>query len=680
MKAKFLLSALFFLFISAISAQSVRTFESMGYDDVSIQGITGSVSYFIKIKPDDNVNQSKLVLRIAASQVLNPNNSFVIVSLKDITVKTTRVQVTPNDSIITIEVPLDSQYLQPDGRFIKLKVAAKMSIGDEYCKDIDNAAVWLNIKNSSHLNAVGQIGSAYQRSLKEWIQEFSSVYSPATADLDDLAAGGIVYTILKQTTSNKKVYTGIYSPQDSLPQGILTGLVDKLPYTVRQVIPSLSAKQGLIALARVNTGLGERTVLVVTGADAEGYRKAINTLASNRRLSSSFSEKVLIDEAVPSYAAVDNQSPLITSLESLGGTPGLLEGIGSLKSKYVFSLTEFNAIPSKLTFHLESYFSVLKPDDRGFLNIYLNQNLVYNANLMNRSNFIEDIDLKPYMLSKFNTLEVEYRFHPGTNICKDGFSNFFAFVNTKTSILTFSGEKENRFYSFFNFPAEFRKVPTKIVVSPSLYNSNLSSSIGELFYQLNAPFNPNYNRLIVPPLVSSDKINLDDLKGYNIIALVNREDNFVKKFTQLPLQFNKDFQLYKDKDGKTNEYSINDFSNSGIAQIFREKGSTILLITATGGDSASKVAFESVIKNFSTQLTEIESNVCIAQSNGKSNSFFKAPEGNDIVSYKGEKNGFAIFWEKFKWFILIGLLVLVLLAFFFVRNKVKESQETFKEL
>ncbi len=680
MKAKFLLSALLLLLISASNAQSVRTFESMGYDDVSIQGITGSVSYFIKIKPDDNVNQSKLILHISASQVLNPNNSFIIVSLKDIPVETRRIQATPNnDTMFTIEVPLNEEYLQPDGRFIKLKVAAKMSIGDEYCKDIDNAAVWLNIKNSSRVNAISQNDVTYQRSLKEWIQEFSSVYSPAVSDLDDLSAGGIVYTILKQTTSNKKVYTGTYNPQDSLPQGILTGVVDKLPYTVRQAIPSIGAKQGLIALARVPTGTGYRTVLVVTGADADGYRKAINTLASNRRLSSSFSEKMIIEEAVPSYAAIDNQSPLITSLESLGGTPGLMEGIGSLKSKFVFSLTEFNAIPSKLTFHLESYFSVLKPDDRGFLNIYLNQNLVYNANLMNRSNFIEDIDLKPYMLSKFNTLEVEYRFHPGTNICKDGFSNFFAFVNTKTSILTFSGEKENRFYSFFNFPAEFRKVPTKIVVSPALFNSNLSSSIGELFYQLNAPFNPNYSRLILPPLVSTDKISLDDLKGFNIIALLNKEDKFVKNFTQLPLQFTKDFEVYKDKDGKT-EYSINDYANSGVAQIFRERGSTILLVTATGGDSANKVAFESVIKNFSTQLTEIESNVCIAQSNGKSNYFFKAPEGNDIISYKGESNSFAIFWEKFKWIILIGLLALVVLAFFFVRGKVKESQETFKEL
>ena len=425
--------------------------------------------------------------------------------------------------------------------------------------------------------------------------------------------------------------------------------------------------------------MGLRTIMVVTGADVEGYKKAINALTSNKRLNSTFSEKMLIDEAVPSYANIENKSPLITSLESLGATPSLMEGIGSLKSKYIFSLTEFNAIPTKLTFHLESYFSNLRQDDRGFINVYLNQNLVYSSNLVNRTSFIEDIDLKPYMLSKFNTLEVEFRFHPYTKACESGFSSFFAFTNVKTSTLTFVGEQENKFYSFFNFPAEFRKVPTKIVVSPMLYNSNIISSIGELFYQLNAPFNPNYSRIIVPPLVSADKTTMDDLKGFNVIALLNKNDKFVDNFKQLPVNFKKDFQLYKDDQGKLT-YEINDFSNSGLAEIFKERGSTVLMVTSLGGDSANKSAFESVVKNFSTQLTEIESNVCIANSGGKSNYFFKLPEDNDLVTYRGETNGFQVFYEKYKWILLGLLLVLVLLAFLFVRNKVKESQETFKEL
>lgn len=665
--------------LSALKAQQIRSFESMGYEDALIQGITGSMSYFIKVRPNDNVDQTKLVINFSASQVLNPTNSFVIVSLKDIPVYTQRVSVSPTDTSFTVEVPLSRQYLQPDGRFIKLKISAKLSIGDEYCKDVDNPAVWINIKNRSYISVNTQSVGSYQRSLSELVHEYSSIYTPASSDLNDLTAGGVLYALLKQANTNKSIYTSSYASVDSLPPGIIVGTVDKLPTAVKQNIPSIAPGQGLIALARVMTSEGERAVLVVTGADTKGYQKAINALASNKRMSSSFSDKLIIEEAGPSYSSIDNQSPLIASLSSLGASSGLMEGIGALRTKYTFSLTEFNAIPDKLTFHLESYFSVLKPDDRGFLNIYLNQNLVYNANLANRSNFIEDIDLKPYLLSKFNNLEVEYRFHPGNNICKDGFSNFFAFINVKTSTLTFSGEKENRFYSFFNFPAEFRKVPTKIIVSPSLYNTNIISSIGELIYQLNAPLAPNYNRLIVPTMIPSDKTSLEDLKGFNAIALLNRQDGFVKNFTQMPVQYNKDFQLYRDNKGNLS-YSVSDFSSSGMAQIFREKGSTILVVTSLGADSTNKNAFESVVKNFSTQLTDIESNVCIANSNGISNYFFKVPEDSDLVSYKSDTNQLAIFWEKYKYFVLVGLLILVLLGFLFVRSKVKESQATFKDL
>lgn len=675
MKAKLLFSLVMMCCASVLFGQQQRTFESMGYDDQSIIGITGSMSYFIKVKPDDDVDHSKLVINIRTSQVLNPRNSFVTVYLKDDPIKTVNVITSAIDTMFSIEILLNRRYLQPDGRFIKLKIGAKMSIGDEYCKDVDNPACWIAIKNSSYIAAYGQSRTTFQRSLKEWIQEYNSIYTPANADLDDLTAGGIMYTLLKQgsAVSNRQVYTGIYNQQDTVPAGIILGVAEKLPLSVRQTIPSLAQGQGLIIVTKINVGNTYRTVMVVTGADVTGYKRAINTLASNKRLSSAFTDKMIIAEGVPSNVSLDNPSPLITSLEDLGAQPALMEGIGGLRSKYTFSLTEFNAIPNKLTFHLDSHFSVLKPDDRGFMNVYLNQNLIYNASLMDRVDFVDDIDLKPYLLSKFNTLEVEFRFHPGTNICKDGFSNFFAFINTKSSTLTFSGERENRFYSFFNFPAEFRKEPSKIVVSPALFNSNIVSSIGELYYQLNTPIKNDFNKLIVPQLVSSDKTTLDELRGFNLITLLPRNDPFAKNFTQLPIQSDKDFQLYKDSKGSLT-YSINDFSNSGMAQIFREKGNTILFITAIG-DSTYKDAFESVIKNFGTQLTEIESNVCIANSNGLSNYFFKIPEDSNSVIYKGERSKLSIFWDRYKYIVLSILLILVLLAFFFVRNKVKKSQE-----
>lgn len=672
MKFKFLLFLTLLATTGSLWAQTDRTFESMGYDDQTIIGINGSLSYFLKVKPDDNVDQSRVILHIRKSQVLNPNNSVVVVYMKDQPVYTQRITASVVDTVLTMVIPMSRNYLQPDGRFIKMKVASKLSISDEYCKDVDNPACWITVRNTSFISEVSQSALSYQRSVKEWVQEFSSIYTPVNTDLNDLTSGGILYTLLKQNAV-KNIFTGLYHPQDSAAGGIITGVVDKLPGSVKLAIPPLAQGQGLIMMARVTVGSAIRNVLVITGADDAGYKKAISVLASNRRISSAFSDKVIVNDGVLSDAAMENASPLITSLEDLGGEPILMEGIGGLKQKYNFSLTEFNAIPTKLTLHLESFFSVLKADDRGFLNIYLNQNLVYNSSLIDKNNFIGDIDLKPYLLSKFNSLEIEFRFHPGTNICKDGFSNFFAFINTKSSNLTFSGEKENKFYSFFNFPAEFRKVPTKIVISPALYNANIISSVGELLYQLNSPIKNDFGKLIVPQLVASDKTSLDELKGFNLIALLQSKDAFVNQFSNLPVKYNRDFQLYKDSKGDLS-YSINDFSNSGMAQIFREKGSTVLLVTALG-DSSYKEAFESVIKNFSTQLTEIESNVCIANSNGISNYFFKMPEDSDSVRYKGANSRLATYWESYKYWVMIVLLGLLVLSIFFLRGRVRKSQD-----
>jgi hypothetical protein len=670
MKSKLLFAVALVISATQLFAQD-RTFKSMGYDDASIIGIAGSLSYFVKVRPDDNIDQSSLVINLRASQVLNPSNSFVVVYLKDEPVYTQRVITSALDTLLSFRVPLNSKYLQPDGRFIKLRIAAKMSIGDEYCKDIDNPACWIGVKNSSYIAATTQSTFAYSRSLKEIMQEYNSVYTPAVADVDDLMAGGLIYTIARQAASSKEVFTLTYNPQDSVPPGIIAGVADKLPYAVKSAMPSVSAGQGMIALVPVNIGYYQRYVLVVTGGDAAGYKKAIYTLASNRRLSSAFTDKLIISDATLGSEVVAGASPLVTTLNDLGGNGDLMEGIGSLRKKFNFSLADFNAIPTKLTLHLESYFSTLKADDRGFINVYLNQSLVYNGNLLDKTNFHSDIDLKPHLLSKFNTLEIEFRFHPGSNVCKDGFSNFFAFINTKNSTLTFAGERENKFYSFFNFPAEFRKKQTKIVVSQNLM-SKVVSSIGEIYYQLNSPVRNDFSRLIVPPIVTT--ASAGDVGDYNLIALVDRTDAFAKKYEDMPVKFDKDFQIYKGLQGSAS-YSVSDFSNSGLAQIFKDKGNTILMVTSLGGDSSVNNSFLSVVKNFSTQLTEIESNVCIANSNGMSNYFFKAPEDNSIVSYSNNASGFDKFWESYKYIVLGILLLLLVLGYFSVKKKVKQATD-----
>ncbi len=667
MKSRILLFALFLLAVSSAWSQNVqRTFEDMGYRDQSILGISGSITYFVKVKPDDNMDESKLVLYIRPSQVLNPNTSTVTISLKDAPVFTQRIIASTMDSLITIIIPMNKKYLQPDGRFVKVKIVAKMSVSDQICQDIDNPAVWINIRNTSYFSSNKQAFLSYERSIKETIQEYSSVSSPANADLNDILAGGILYSLIKQNNREAITLTSSYESKDSLHNTLVVGLQSRLPENIKRQIPVLTKGQGLIQVL----GTEGNSVLVISGFDDEGYKKAIALLSNFNVLNSAFSKRLVVDNTT--LKAVDNNLlPQVLTLEQLGVPSALMEGVLALQTNYPFNLIDYNAIPKKLTLHLEALFSHLRENDRGFLNVYLNDNLVYTSSLQDINNFNNDIDLPTYLLTKVNSLVVEMRFHPSQSVCKDGFASFFGFINSRTSTITFAGEQATDFYNFFNYPGEFRKSPLKFLISPGL-NSNVTSAVGELIYQINAASLLNAS-MILPTLVQSDKTTMADLKGFNVIALMHRTDPFIKNFTNMPIQFNRDFQLYKNLDGETS-FSFNDFSGSGIAQIFRQSSSTVLLISSLG-DSTTKGALQSVIKSFGGQASAIQSNVCISTSDGKSSFFFKLREDEKMVTYKGDKNTLLSLWENYKYFVLFIVLLLVIWSFFFVRRRVKKSQE-----
>ena len=667
MNPRILLTAILVLLFSGAWAQNTqRTFEEMGYRDQSIVGISGAITYFVKVRPDDDIDQSKLVLYLRPSQVLNPNTSTVTISVKDAPIYTQRITGASIDSLITIVIPLNKKYIQPDGRYVKLKIVARMSIADQICQDIDNPAVWVNIRNISYFSAPKQSVLSYQRSLKESMQEYTSIATSASADLDDVMASGIAYAFVKQGNKESIISTRNFLPTDTLSRNIVVGIANKLPENIKSQLPVLNRGEGLI----ISLGTEGNQVMVITGYDAEGYKKAISVLSNNNILNSSFSQKLLVDKAIVK-PVVNSALPQVLTLEQLGGQSSLMEGVLALNTNYPFNLIDYNTIPKKLTLHLEALFSHLRENDRGFLNVYLNDNLVYTTTLLDLNNFNNDIDLPPYLLTKLNSLVVEMRFHPSNSVCKDGFASFFGFINNKTSTLTFSGDQQTDFYNFFNYPGEFRKKPLKFLISKGL-NTNITSSVGELIYQINAASLMNAT-MILPELLQTDKAAVKDLIGYNGIALLQRNDAFVKNFTNLPIQFNKDFQLYKDLEGETS-FSFNDFSGSGIAQIFQQAGSTVLMISSLG-DSTTKDAFQSVIKSFGSQSSAIQSNVCISTSDGRSSFFFKLREDEKLVSYKGDKNVFLELWESYKYFLLGILLLLILFGFYFVRKRVQQSQE-----
>ena len=99
-------------------------------------------------------------------------------------------------------------------------------------------------------------------------------------------------------------------------------------------------------------------------------------------------------------------------------------------------------------------------------------------------------------------------------------------------------------------------------------------------------------------------------------------------------------------------------------------------MTATGTHLAD--AFLSVSKSITEQLSTLSSNVCISDVN--SNKYlFNINKSSENLEYIDTKSDLTRFWDNYNLYILLGILILILLSFLYVRSKVQKSQELFND-
>ena len=167
-----------------------------------------------------------------------------------------------------------------------------------------------------------------------------------------------------------------------------------------------------------------------------------------------------------------------------------------------------------------------------------------------------------------------------------------------------------------------------------------------------------------------------DLKKYNIIALLDKDDPLMKEFPDAPIKFNRNFRLYNTEDNKI-VYSLSDTVSTGLAQIFygRSNNATLVL-TATGSHQSD--AFLAASKSITEQLSTLSSNVCVTDVN--SNKYlFNINKSSDNLEYVETKSPITRFWESYNLYILLGILILILLSFLYVRSKVQRSQDLYND-
>jgi hypothetical protein len=690
---KFLtLLALVFLLSKASLAQSVVSFKALGHDDDAIYGMSGASSVYVKISPMVEINGSKLVLYFEPSQALIKEHSFINIILNNRPAYSARLT---KDSIQKVTINLTRNDISPD-KFLKIQVKTLLTITDDICKDLDNPAMWLKVKDYSYLSFVRSKTGLTDVNISNCFDSKRAIVYPADPTLHDLKAVAWAYARLKKTQNKKiSVFQAGQLP-DSVRNYIQVGNLSALPEDKRSLIKvSPQANEGILYLAKsvstatdtVTTMVNEKGIMVphksvttetvpseillVSGGDDEGYEKAITALGNINILNSSFGDYLLIDKAENTFFKTIDENRSKLSLKQVGGSSDFLSGIGSLKSAYTFKNSDFSFTPKEVEIRFIGTYSGLSPGDRGYFNIYLNGQLISSEKLDASGKLNTAVTINRYQHHKYNTLESEFRFFPTNGECKNSFINFFGEVDVDKSYL----ESKNPFISsdlsFYQYPEAFNTGTTRIVVSKQ-DAKYAAGAVGEIIYELNNNINANN----FPDFVYSDQIPAGDLKKYNIIALLDKDDPLMKEFPDAPIKFSQNFRLYNTDNNKV-VYSLSDTVSTGLAQIFygRSNNATLVL-TATGAHQSD--AFLAASKSITEQLSTLSSNVCVTDVN--SNKYlFNINKSSENLEYVDTKSALTRFWDNYNLYILLGILILILLSFLFVRSRVQRSQELYND-
>jgi hypothetical protein len=678
----------------ATFAQTNITFKVLGHDDEPIYGMTGSTTFFFKIDPQVDMNKSKLVLYYEPSQALIKNLSFVNIIIGDKPIYSGRLT---RDSIQKLVFNLSPDMLVQNKQFLTVQVKTLLTVTDNKCKDLDNPALWIKVKGNSFLSLVKSTKDVYRNiNISNSFESKTAIVYPASPNLHDLKAVAWAYSKVKRSFSTVDLH--VY-PSDKVPDSIrnyiVVGTLDQLPSDKRALISvTPSGGQGLLYLYKYGATAGDsilaqragfvtssasarqafsnKEILFVTGADDQGYEKAITALGNTNVLNTSFGNYLIVNEANNDLVKNVNQDRSKLTFRQVGGVPNFMSGIGSLRSVYTFKNSDFSFTPKEIEIKFVGTYSGMNPSDRGFFNIYLNGMLISSEKLNESGKLTTSVIVNRYQHRKYNSLTAEFRFYPENGNCLNSFTNFFGEIDIDKSYLESRNPFVNNRLSFYQYPESFNNNQTKIVVSKSVARY-AAGAIGEVIYELNNNLNANN----FPDFAYSEDVNDGDLKKYNVVALLSKDDPMMEKFPDAPVKFNQNFRLYNNEDNKL-VFSLSDSVSNGLAQIFYGRGSNnaILVMTATGRKMAE--AYVAASKSITEQLSTLNSNVCITDVNGNKY-LFNVDKTGENVEYTDAKSGFARFWENYNLYILLGILILILLAFLYVRSKVQRSQEIFNE-
>ncbi len=638
------------------------TFQKFGYDDITLTGPTPAVTLFLKVGENIDSSKSYIVLDIEASPVLNYRNSYLTVLIWDKPAFTVRLSDLGNRLLIPLR-RFDLSFSE----FIKLDIKANLTITMDRCYDIATNGLWIKIRRSSFVNVEFKKRPDTKLKISNFIsflQNGGVIVIPSNLSTVECEGAVWVYSYLRKLTGKDFDISTYEMLSDSVENLVIVSRFDKIPDKYKKFIGGkFLSEDGLIYVYSEQSGKFKQNVLVLTGFSDEGLSKTLKTFLNRDVLQSSFNGFLLVRNAM--YEPRDKLPlpPYKITFRKLGFTSGRLEGIGNLRYVYSFKNSDLGFSPNKLTITINAVYSPVRGEvQRTYFNVYFNGTLIESKRLSEEGKVSYSFDVDRFILLKTNTITVEFVYYPTSDECKNLLANFFCMLDDERSYIDVSSFYRPDELSFVHFPEMFGYGETVGVIGGKVTLQKVKS-LAKIVYFVNLGIKEFE---FYPPVYFSSYVDDEILKSYNLILVLDSDEQLINKFKNLPLKPERGFRILSSATGRV-LYALWDTTSIGVGEVFYgEKGNPVFLVFGIGRYADERIY--QLSKSLEAKFPDISGNIGIVD--GEKSYFFRIEAGLLKVQYPGERTFLDIF-NQYKIFIIIfaWALFLALLAYVFWRGR-----------
>jgi len=650
------------LLIINFSLAEFITFSKFGYDDITLYGPTPSATYFLKIGTNIDSSRSYIVLKFEPSPVLNLNESFITIYIWDKPATSFRISRTPNEIVIPLK-----KFELGFSEYLKIDIRASLYITDDRCRDIQTSGLWFKILKSSFINIEHLPIKKTEFKIQSFLSDVKDglyLVFPSSVSKTELEGLVWVYSFVRKVTGIKTINYATFETLPTKAQFIAISIFEKIPNEYKILQGKFLKTDGLIYI------YSDRA-LFITGFSEEGLKKALQTFLNLDILKTSFNSFLLVREAKPPEQPFANMPPFKVPFKEFGFSTSKVEGIGSLRSSFTFTLSKLGFSPDKININISAVYSpVTEKVGRAYMNVYFNGLLIESKKLGEEGKIIYSFSLNRFSLLKLNTISIEFTFYPSSEDCINKISNFFYMINDESSYIEVKDIYRPKELDFSFFPEMFTTGETVCAVSKNLTVQKIKA-LSQIIHLVNSEIK-NFN--FFPEIITTDNVTDETLENYNLIIIADPKDDILNKFSNIVIKPKNDFKIISASTKKI-LYALYDTSSIGVCQVFYSDASRPVLILMGLGENSDHLLSE-ISDVMEKKFITIEGNVGIVDLTGKYH-FFKVESGLLKVNYPGEKT-FLDYFNQYKVFliIIVWFLFLSLLTYIFFRGRKHATKVT----